>query len=92
MKKTGSFRTVKFMSTDRDLVGMELDGWFEKCSLAKPLDRVGVKTDTPLPAEQAQVRDRLEGSNFVIGRHDAETRMVSWRNAFNKRSGRNAPG
>src|SRR5208282_750015 len=63
-----SLRTMKFVGANGNQVRIETTDtgkWF----FAKPLDGVGVEQHAAFAASRSQLRDRLDGPDFIIGRH-----------------------
>ena len=63
------------MPTDGNQVGVKLMNRF-KWFLAKPLHRIGVKKNTPLPTDCPKLGDRLDGASLVIGGHHGNQNCV----------------
>ena len=75
VKSTCAFWTVKLVRTEGNKISVELV-YPIKGFLGKPLHRVRMKQDAAFPAKRANLCDRLDGSNLVVGRHDRDQNRI----------------
>ena len=79
---------MKFVSAGGNQVSVELAEIFKRL-FAKPLNRVGMKNNFTVAANCTKLGNRLDGSNFIIRRHDGNESgvradrlfQIVWRNA-----------
>jgi hypothetical protein len=77
IKRTDAFRGVELVTGDRQHIDAEFVhlGW----DFSDRLRCVGMKADSMLPRDRADFRERLDGTDFVVGVHDADQQRL-WRN------------
>ena len=71
IKQAGALGAVKFMTAERDQVGIELVNILKRF-LAKPLHGVGMEYDSMVAANPAKLGNGLNGPDLIIGGHDRD--------------------
>src|SRR5204862_1940506 len=67
----GAFWAVKFVTANRNQVGIELMNRIEGF-LPKPLDRVGMKLNSALAARGSDFRHWLDRPNLIVRAHNGD--------------------